>query len=105
MSNPVIKILGSGEATATICGISIDKPQSLTISFDEITTNKTSGSHPLGLEIFVVKTAEESYILQLGQDSRDRHLFWIYPESGQLNTIVGGFIKSEYLEEYYARCK
>jgi hypothetical protein len=90
LSNPVVRLLETGVAKATICGISIQEPERLITSFEEIITNKNSGSLPLSLEVFVVKTKDDTYILQLGNDSRNKNLFWIYPESGQLNNIVGG---------------
>jgi hypothetical protein len=105
LSNPVVRLLESSEITATICDVKLKEPKRLRKSFDEITTNKNAGSHPLSLEFFVVETEYETYRLQLGQDSRDDNLFWVYPESGQLNTIVGGYIRSEYLANEYAKCK
>jgi hypothetical protein len=105
LSNPVVSILESGEAKATICGISLHNLESVKKSFDEITTNKSSGSHPLELQFFIVESADESHSLQLGQDSRDPNLFWVYPETGQMNTVVGGWINSEYIAKSYLNCE
>jgi hypothetical protein len=106
LSNPVVRILQMDGASATICGISIYDTKSVIKSFDDISSvKKTSGSSPLNLKFFIVESQDESHILQLGQDSRDTQLFWVYPEEGQLNTFVGGWINSKYMAERYADCK
>jgi hypothetical protein len=104
LSNPVTTALEIDGVSATICGISISELESIKRSFDEITTFKISGSHPLNLQFFIVETSDYSYSLQLGRDSRDAQLFWVYPEEGQMNTVVGGWIKSKYIAEKYADC-
>lgn len=104
LSNPVVKYLKTEGAKVTLCGISLHDFDSIETAFDEITTIKAKGSYPVSLFYFKVETTSESHVLQLGQDSRNAELFWVYPEGGKLNTIVGGWIKSEYIAEKYVTC-
>jgi hypothetical protein len=104
LSNPVVDYVKVEGVEVTLCGISLYDLDSIAKAFDEITTIKVGGSFPVSLYFFKVETPSESYVLQLGQDSRSSELFWVYPEGGKLNTIVGGWIKSEYIAEKYIDC-
>jgi hypothetical protein len=104
LAMPVVRLLEIEGASAKFCNNHLSNFDSLKKSFNEISINKRAGSHPIRLETFLVEAGVESHILELGMDSSDNNIFWVYSEGGKLNKVVSGFIKSPYLADKFLEC-
>ncbi|TLX49688.1 hypothetical protein CWC31_15590 [Pseudoalteromonas ruthenica] len=102
ITSPLVSAINSHEANAVLCSeIALDVEE-LKKAFEGVFTSKVSGSYPTERVSISVNGVERI----VGRDSREVDLIWVMPreKSGELQILVGGYVRSVYLSEHIGEC-
>ncbi len=102
--SPIIELLNDEHVDVELCQIHLENKDLLIEAFESVTNSKKSGSSPVSVVQLKVTTNKNSRSIELGRDSKDSTLFWVYSEDSKIQGMVVGWIKSQYVSEAYKAC-
>lgn len=101
---PFIEVMQYEDANVVLCNSQNLDLQKVREIFDKKTRTKVKGSHPTSRIKLLVDSKGISSEIEIGQDSRNDNLFWLYSEDSLIDGISIGFINSDYLAEKVNGC-
>jgi len=73
-------------------------------AFKHLNNTKLSGSYPVKFFKLSVESNANQIEVNIGQDSRDKNLFWVYSDENLINELELGYIRSKYISSKTEDC-